>query len=175
MLLGAGLAPLSAQVQESKVQEKLFGKPDMSLEFVPRSFSGEKVLKEFKTSDMKIKPFLFRERFSSKEFKTAAFSAKAYEAKDFVSGKKAFETKDGLANWRHSAAPTDLVKDATGLKDFSVKGARESDKENSNDSKTYATKTAVMEGKGQKDLDRQYKEAPALTIDQVRELLNKSP
>lgn len=173
LLLSAGLVSVSAQEQEKTVQEKLFGKPDMSLEYVPRSFGGERVLKEFKVPDMRIRPFLFRERFAAKEFNTEVFKAKDYSTKNFLSGKDAYQTKDGLANWRSSAAPNSLTKDAGGLRNFETAQAGESNKSKSND-KSFETKGTVVPGKSQKELDETYHGKPALTIDQVRELLNKN-
>jgi hypothetical protein len=168
-----GVVPLAAQEQEKTVQDKLFGKPDMSLEFVPRSLDGKQLLKEFKSPSAPVKPFLFRERFRGKEFKTEAFRAQAYSTKAFV-GQKEYATRDALANWRENAGMKSLVKDADGLKSYNTVAARDAGKSMPGGEKAYATNDAAMRGKSQKELDQQYSEKPPLTIDQVRELLNKN-
>lgn len=170
MVLLAGLvaAPaLVAQEQETTLKDRLFPRPDSTLEFVPRGTSG-KLIKEFQAPNARIKPFYFREVFLSKEFSTKAFASKEFSTAEFSQGTQSYVTTD----WRENA--TFETKAAEGVETFATEAASDAEKTAPGAGEEYKTQATELPGKSQGELDEQYHGRPALSIDEVRELLNKN-
>lgn len=177
-LLAGSTGFLGAQEQEAtiqqRLQERLAPSPDTTLAFVPRTPNGQPLMKEFNAPNARVKPFIFRDKFNAKEFRTAAFRSKTFESKDFQSRDRDFRTGNALSNWRDNANPLGMMKDAGGVRSFETESAQETGETTRDGDRGYTTAPATMRGKSQKELDQQYTDAPALSIDQVRELLNKN-
>lgn len=169
-----GVTPMQAQQQEqNRTFMQRIDNPDMNLEFVPRA-SGGSLVKEFKVPSARVKPFVFRQKFREKEFRTQEFRSKAYTTADFSQGGRTYTTGNALDGWRSNADPNRIAKAALGIKNFAAGDARERGKTAAKSDTQFATRKAEMRGASQEELNRQYTEPPALSIDQVRELLNKN-
>jgi hypothetical protein len=105
---------------------------------------------------------------------TRSFSLKSFFTRSYWSGKSYSPTPYHL----DQKSGSDLAKSADTGKTFAtsampISAANGIDKSYSRTDEKYATAQGKMEGKSQKSLDLQHQQKP-MTIDQVRELLNKS-
>lgn len=160
-LLSAPFIPVQAQEQESQLANRLL-KPDMSLQSTEQNkkFVADKVGVNKQAS---VGTFYLQQKSNSKtfpetrDFSTRQINAPSYQtarAGDAVPGANA---KAQTPTYATSAAP------------YSVE-SRDSHKKV--DAGAYAgNRSFVEKGKSQKSLDRKN---PPMTIDQVRDLLNKN-
>ena len=137
-------------------------KPDMSLQnsvqekqFVPR---GSTTTKQART-----KEFYVRERKPEKSFFTRLFGAKSFSTKN-----SRYESMQANTATRTRIAKADVPYATAAYR--GVDAARESDK-TVEVSEYSGTRSFLIEGKSQKALSQQDR---PLTIDEVRELLNKN-
>ena len=162
LLLLAALPWVRAQDQESKLVDRLF-RPDMSL---GNSAQNKKFIAD-RTSINKqatVGTFYVQKKSDSKNFTgTRDFSARQFDSQPFRGQRSAsgISSQQALGNSRAAYA----TQTARGLRN-----APQSDKKVV--SRSYAENRPFLdEGKSQKSLNKQ--NAP-LTIEQVRELLNKN-
>ena len=160
--LFAALSSAQAQDQESKLVDRLL-KPDMTLQ---NSVQNKKFLVD-RTSINKqatVGTFYIQKKSNSKSFsQTREFSARQFDSQPFRGQRSAsgISTKQAIGNSQSAYA----AGSARG-----VRGAPQSDKKVG--SRSYADNRPFLDqGKSQKWLTR--KNRP-LTIDEVRELLNKN-
>ncbi len=163
VILVAVLGSASAQDQERKLLDRLL-KPDMTLQndaqnkkFVADGSSP--INKRAKVGTFYVHQKTHSEKFSgTRDFSTTQFYSQTYHA-----GRKAYaaSSQQGIAN-AHSAYANQTAR---GIRDAPQSGKKVA-------SRGYAGNRPFLdEGKSQKSLNQQ--NAP-LTIDQVRELLNKN-
>ena len=153
---------LRAQDQERKLVDRLL-RPDMSLQNSDQrkkfTASGTSINKQ-----ARIGTFYVEKKSNSKGFSgTRKFSTRHFNSRSFRGSRSAFEnsSRQTMGNSQHPY-PTQTARDS--------RNAPQSEKKVSN--RAYAENRPFLEqGKSQKSLNRQ--NAP-LTIDQVRELLNKN-
>ncbi len=137
-------------------------KPDETLG-VPEQNRGYYGGKEYSATKARVKDFQYENRVRQKTFASTEFAgAKAWN------GKAKFPVT--AANTGTRSQIPDLEQ-AYATKEMPVKNARESSREHG--TREYATREFVDKGKSQKSLDQQ-SEKKAMTIDEVRELLNKN-
>jgi hypothetical protein len=162
VLLVATASCLRAQDQERKLVDRLL-RPDMTLQ---SSEQKKKFIADGTSINKKasVGTFYVEKKPNSKTFsKTGEFSTRQFNSRSFHGSRRTFEStsQQGVGNSR-VAYPTQTAR---GPRD-----APQSDKRVT--SRTYAENRPFLDqGKSQKSLNRQ--NAP-LTIDQVRELLNKN-
>jgi hypothetical protein len=161
-LLLTGLSCLRAQDQERKLIDRLL-RPDMTLQNSEqnRKFTADGTSTNKKAS---VNTFYMEKKSNSKTFSgTRDFSTQQFDSRSFHGSHNAFGNSSRQAGGNSRRAyPTDRAR---GPRD-----APQSDKKVG--SRAYAENRPFLdEGKSQKSLNRQ--NAP-LTIDQVRELLNKN-
>jgi hypothetical protein len=162
ILLLTALSALRAQDQERKLVDRLL-KPDMTLH---NSEQKKKFVADGTSINKKasVDTFSVQKKSNSKKFSgTRNFSTQQFNSRPFYGSRSTFEnsSQQPVGNSR-SAYPT---QNARGPRDVP-----QSDKKVA--SRAYAENGPFLdEGKSQKSLSRQ--NAP-LTIDQVRELLNKN-
>ena len=153
---------LRAQDQERKLVDRLL-RPDMSLQNSEqkKKFAADGTSINKKAS---VGTFYVQKKSNSKEFSgTREFSVRQFSSRAFHGSHSAFESssQQPMGNSR-PAYPAQTARDS--------RNAPQSDKKVS--SRAYAENRPFLDqGKSQKSLNRQ--NAP-LTIDQVRELLNKN-
>lgn len=159
LLLGS-VAVASAQEQERKLLDRLL-KPDETLQ--NRSFERSFYFgKKFNGSGTaRVSQFQFEDKVSTKSYSTKGFALKPYWSGDFKFETKKARTEDPFH-----------IPDYSETKKVESEVARE-------DGKTYGSRDypfvrdAPLLGKSQKVLDKESKSKP-MTIDEVRELLNKN-
>lgn len=158
------LLPMTrGQEQESKLVDRLL-KPDMELqnEAQQKKFSAD----HGGTIDKKatVGSFYLQEKKNGKKFAaTRDVSTRKFDSENFRGSKEA-----AIAKPQREIVNANRAVPTAGLRD--VRAARDSNK--IVDSREYAGKRPFLDrGKSQKSLDRQN---PPMTIDQVRELLNKN-
>jgi len=162
VLLVAALSPIRAQDQERKLVDRLL-RPDIDLK-------NEAQNKKFLSDGVSINKqatvgaFYVQKKSNSKDFLGIhAFLARQFNSQPFHSGRNAFNTSSRQATANFRSVYTNQT--ARGVRD-----APQSDKKVG--TLAYAANRPFLdEGKSQKSLNRQ--NAP-LTIEQVRELLNKN-
>jgi hypothetical protein len=163
ILLLAVLCSASAQDQEKKLVDRLL-KPDMALEndAQNKKFTGDGSASINKRAS--VGTFYLHQKPRSKNFSgTRDFSTTQFYSKTYHGGRSAYEVSSHqpMANSR----PVYANQTARGVRDAPQSGKKVA-------SRGYAgSRPFLDEGKSQKSLNRQ--NAP-LTIDQVRELLNKN-
>ena len=163
VLVVAALSWVSAQDQERKLVDRLL-KPDMTLqnEAQNKKFIGDRTSSMHKHAN--VGTFYVQKKSNSKTFSaTGDFSTRQFFSQPFHSKHNKFETSSpqGVANSRSAYAN----QSAGGARDASQSGKKVP-------VRPYAENQPFLdEGKSQKSLNRQ--NAP-LTIEQVRELLNKN-
>jgi hypothetical protein len=163
MFLLLGLSCVCAQDQERKLMDRLL-KPDMTLQ---NSAQNKKFIADGSSPINKratVGTFYIHQKPRSKDFSgTRSFSTTQFSSRTYHSGHSAYQvsSQQTMANSRSAYANPS----ARG-----VRAAPQSGKKVA--SRAYSdTKPFLDEGKSQKSLNRH--NAP-LTIDQVRELLNKN-
>lgn len=161
LLTVALVGSVNAQEQERKLLDRLL-KPDMSLQnsvqekqFVPRGTTA--------TKEARTKEFYVRERQPEKSFFTRLFGTKSFNAKN-----SRYQDMQASLATRTRFAKADIPYATAAYRDVSA--ARESEKA-VEASEFGGTRPFLIQGKSQKALSQ--KDQP-LTIDQVRELLNKN-
>ena len=160
--LALGLAASAvAQEQERKLMDRIL-KPDMSLQnsvgekqFVPRGTTNAK--------QAPTKEFYVRERRAEKSFFTRLFRTKSFNGKN-----SQYQNMQASLATRTRIAKVDVPYATAAY--HGIEPARESDKTVAA-SEFSGTRPFLIQGKSQKALSQ--KDQP-LTIDQVRELLNKN-
>jgi hypothetical protein len=162
VLLLAAAPCLQAQDQERKLVDRLL-KPKMTLQ---SSEQNKKFIADGTSINKKasVDTFYVQKKPTSKTFsKKGEFSTRQFDSRPFHGNRRAFENPSQLAVGNSRLAyPTQTAR---GPRD-----APQSDKKVA--SRAYAENRPFLDqGKSQKSLNRQ--NAP-LTIDQVRELLNKN-
>ena len=163
VLLLAVLCSASAQDQEKKLVDRLL-KPDMTLQndAQNKKFTGDGSASINKRAN--VGAFYVHQKPHSKNFSgTRDFSTTQFYSQSYRSGRGAYEASSHqpMANSRSAYAN----QTARGVRDAPQSGKKVA-------SRAYAgTRPFLDEGKSQKSLNQQ--NAP-LTIDQVRELLNKN-
>jgi hypothetical protein len=162
VLLVAALSPIRAQDQERKLVDRLL-RPDMDLK---NDAQNKKFISDGVSANKQatVGAFYVQKKSNSKGFLGInAFLARQFNSQPFHSGRNAFNTFSQQTMGNSRFAYTN--QDARGVRD-----ARQSDKKVA--IRAYAGNRPFLdEGKSQKSLNRQ--NAP-LTIEQVRELLNKN-
>jgi hypothetical protein len=162
MLLLIGLSTLCAQDQERKLMDRLL-KPDMTLQnnaqnkkFVDGSSSMSK--------SATVRTFYVQQKPRSKNFSgTQSFCTAQFNSRSYHGRRSLYElsSQQTMTNSRSAYAN----QSARGVRDAPQSGKRVA-------SRAYAGNRPFLdEGKSQKSLNKQ--NAP-MTIDQVRELLNKN-
>jgi hypothetical protein len=153
-----------AQVQERTLSERL-NNPDPNLEnhnFEKSYYGGRQYYTDSKTN---LRSFYFVNKTNSKSFVTKGFN-----------GVTPFWAGDVKFNAKSARTKTDRVIPNVGkaysTKEVDVNSARESSKAFGSRDFPFVKKTELR-GKSQESLDARYKSEP-MTIDQVRELLNKN-
>jgi hypothetical protein len=158
-------AAAEAQEQERKLIDRVL-KPNMALGNAAqnKTFGGAK---SFSTgTNAYVKDFYFTEKFSAKSHATSPFR----DSRNFWQGDFTFATSDANTKGRFEIPNASKAVDT---KTMEVKDARES-------SKNYATRTYAdtgdfrVRGKAQGALDAENAAKPPMTVEQVRELLNKN-
>ena len=163
ILLLAILCSASAQDQEKKLVDRLL-KPDMTLQndAQNKKFIGDGSASINKRAN--VGTFYVRQKPRSKNFSgTRDFSTTQFYSQTYRGGRTAYETssQQKLAN---SKAPY-ATQTASGVRDAPQSGKKVA-------SRAYAGNRPFLDqGKSQKSLNRQNE---PLTIEQVRELLNKN-
>jgi hypothetical protein len=164
LLLLASCGVLRAQVQERKLVDRLL-QPDMSLGNPMQSmaYNGATTGGIEPAKDANVKDFSFIQKFSAKGYDTKDYAAKDYWQGEFQFSTKAAEVKADDAGQKVFATKTVAVKDA-----------RESAKGYAAAGQNFATREAAERGKtSQQHLDDIYKNRPVMSIDEIRDLLNK--
>ena len=160
-LVAAMTITARAQQQEQKLLDRLL-KPDMSLEsnLQQKQFTagGATLDKKART-----KSFYVRDRKAEKQFVTGNFTTKEFGTK-----RSRYEQQEANVTSRTTIAKLETRYPAPGY--GGVRAARESDK-TVEVSDYRDTRPFLVRGKSQKSLSAQDR---PLTIDQVRELLNKN-
>jgi hypothetical protein len=162
LLVLAALPCVSGQDQEKKLVDRLL-KPDMTLQSDAQNkkFNGDASAAINKRAN--VGTFYLHRKPSSKDYSgTRDFSTSQFYSKTYRSGRSAYEgSQQSTANSRFAYSN----QTARGVSDAPQSGKKL-------DTRQYAqTRPFLDEGKSQKSLNRQ--NAP-LTIEQVRELLNKN-
>jgi hypothetical protein len=163
VLLLAALSCVRGQEQERKLVDRLL-KPDMGLknDAQNKKFIGDRTSSTNKHAT--VETFYVEKKSNSKSFLAIGqFFAEHFNSRAFHGGRSAFNTssQQAIGNSR----PTYETQTARGIRDVP-----QSDKKVA--LRSYAENRPFLdEGKSQKSLNQQ--NAP-LTIDQVRELLNKN-
>jgi len=163
VLLSAVLCSASGQDQEKKLVDRLL-KPDMTLQSDAQNkkFTGDGSASINKRAS--VGTFYLHQKPRSKNFSgTRDFSTTQFYSKTYHGGRSAYEVSSHqpMANSR----PVYANQTARGVRDAPQSGKKVA-------SRGYAgSRPFLDEGKSQKSLNRE--NAP-LTIDQVRELLNKN-
>ena len=160
--------PLSAQQQERKLIDRLL-KPDLSLKYTPRDGSGV-VVKEFKTSAARTKPFFFNKYFAKKQFQTGNFKQpKWYRWRESGLLNKNAQMKVPVKKARFAKeSPMQEKNFRTQQSYFEGKEVRRAEL-------AYPEpKKIQLRGKSQGALDKVFPEKGPMTIDEIRELLNKN-
>jgi hypothetical protein len=163
VLLLAVLCSASAQDQEKKLVDRLL-KPDMTLQndAQNKKFTGDGSASINKRAN--VGTFYVHQKPRSKNFSgTRDYSTKQFYSQTYRGGRTAYEasSQQTLAN----SKPTFATQTARGVRDAPQSGKKVA-------SRGYAgTRPFLDEGKSQKSLNRQNE---PLTIEQVRELLNKN-
>jgi hypothetical protein len=162
-LLTAALCCVRAQDQEKKLVDRLL-KPDMALQndAQNKKFSGDGSASINKRAN--VGTFFFHQKSNSKNYSgTRDFSTSQFYSQTYRGGRHAYEVSSPqtLANSKASFA----TQTARGVRDAPQSGKKVA-------SRAYAgNRPFLHEGTNQKSLSR--KNEP-LTIEQVRELLNKN-
>jgi len=162
LVVSVALSCVHAQDQESKLVDRLL-RPDTTLrnDAQNKQFSADGASINKKAT---VGTFYLQKKSNSKSFAgTRDFSARQFNSQSFQGTRSApgISSQQAIGNSR----PADATRTARGPRD-----APESDKKIA--SRSYAGNRPFLEqGKSQKSLNRQ--NAP-LTIEQVRELLNKN-
>jgi hypothetical protein len=152
----------SAQEQEHKLIDRIM-KPDMTLgnEAQGKQFTADRTSVNKKAH---VSTFNFQQKSTAKEYRgTRDYSAQQFNSQEFA--QKDHAVANHLSD-KKSATPTY----SEGSKTNSTRTARDQNKNQA--SRDYAGNRPYLEqGKSQKSLNRKNK---PMTIDQVRELLNKN-
>jgi hypothetical protein len=160
-LLLVCVSPLRAQEQERKLIDRIV-KPDMTLQndAQNKKFAANG---SFVDKRARVDTFYLQKKSNSKNFAaTRDFSAKQYDARSFAAGQGAtanISSRTVVPNSHYSTAPASGLDQA-----HDVKKRKET-----ND--FAGDRPFLDQGKSQKSLSRKN---PPLTIEQVRELLNKN-
>jgi len=161
LLLPIAFSFARAQDQESKLVDRLL-KPDMSLQ---NTAQNKKFIADGASINKKatVGTFYFQEKSNSRIFSnTREFSARQFNSRSF----QGTRTASGIS----SQQPIGNSQPSYSTRTARVRDAHDADKAAT--SRAFAENRQFLgQGKSQKALDR--KNAP-LTIDQVRELLNKN-
>jgi hypothetical protein len=163
LLLAVPICCVRGQDQERKLLDRLL-KPDMTLQndAQNKKFTGDASASINKRAS--VGTFYFHQKAPSKNFSgTRDFSTTQFYSKTYHGGRSAYEVSSDqtMANSR----PAYANQTARGVRDAPQSGKKVA-------SRGYgASRPFLDQGKSQKSLNRQ--NAP-LTIDQVRELLNKN-
>jgi hypothetical protein len=162
VFLTAGLCCVQAQDQEKKLVDRLL-KPDMTLQndAQNKKFGGDGSVSINKHAN--VATFFFHQKSHSKSFETRDFSTTQFYSQTFHSKRGAYEvsSQQTLANSKAAYAN----QTARGVHDASQSGKKVA-------SRAYGDNRPFLDqGTNQKSLNR--KNEP-LTIEQVRELLNKN-
>ena len=163
MLLLIGLSTLYAQDQERKLMDRLL-KPDMTLQ---NDAQNKKFVADGSSSMSKsatVRTFYVQQKPRSKNFSgTQSFYTAQFNSRGYNSGRSMYEVSSQQTMMNSRSAYANQT--ARGVRDAPQSGKKVA-------SRAYAgTRPFLGEGKSQKSLNQQ--NAP-LTIDQVRELLNKN-
>jgi len=162
-LLTAALCCVRAQDQEKKLVDRLL-KPDMTLQndAQNKKFTGDGSVSINKRA--KVGTFFIHQKSSSKKFSgTRDFATTQFYSQTYRGGRNAYEvsSQQTLANSKATYAN----QTARGVRDAPQSGKKVA-------SRAYAGNRPFLdEGKSQKSLNRRNE---PLTIEQVRELLNKN-
>lgn len=160
-VVAATVITARAQQHEQKLLDRLL-KPDMSLEsnLQTKQFTtaGATLDKKART-----KSFYVRDRSAEKQFVTGNF-----RAKEFGTAESRYQRQEADVRSRTTIAKLDASYPSHGYR--GVRAARDSDKA-AEVSEYRDTRPFLVRGKSQKSLSAQDR---PLTIDQVRELLNKN-
>jgi hypothetical protein len=163
LLVLAALSCVRGQDQERKLVDRLL-KPDMTLqnEAQNKRFIGDRSSSMNKHAN--VGTFYVQKKSNQKNFSgTGQFSTQELNSQSFHSKRSAFNVTSQQATGNSRPAYAD--QSARGVRDASQSGKRVP-------ARVYAENQPFLdEGKSQKSLNRQ--NAP-LTIEQVRELLNKN-
>ncbi|PYL09615.1 MAG: hypothetical protein DME33_03510 [Verrucomicrobia bacterium] len=163
LLLLAALSCVRGQDQERKLMDRLLS-PDMTLQNTAQNkkFIGDRTSSMNKQATAGT--FYVQQKSNSKSFSAIGqFFVRHFSSQAFHSGRSAFNTSSQRATGNSQAAYANLT--ARGVRDAAQSGKKVA-------SRAYAENRPFLdEGKSQKSLNQQ--NAP-LTIDQVRELLNKN-
>jgi hypothetical protein len=158
-LLLVCVSPLRAQEQERKLVDRIV-KPDMTLQndAQNKKFSANGSVVDKRA---RVDTFYLQKKSNSKDFSgTRDFSAKQYDARSFAGSRAAnISSRTVVPNSHYTTAP------ASGLD-------RARDAKKKKETNDFAGNRPFLDqGKSQKSLSRKN---PPLTIEQVRELLNKN-
>ena len=152
-----------AQDQESKLVDRLL-KPDMTLQNTAqkKKFVADRVSIDRRAT---IGTFYVQKKSNSKDFSgTRDFSAWQFNS-------QSFRGANGAANISSQRRVTNSNRSVPASTSRGVRGAYEEGRK-SNGPRTFSGERPFLDrGKSQKSLDRQN---PPMTIEQVRELLNKN-
>ena len=161
-LTGAAVGSARAQQQEQKLLDRLL-KPDMALQ--NRSYD-QKFVPPDATVDRKArtKTFYVADRRAEKQFVTGSFATDG-----FTTATSRYQHTEAGTPTRNSIADLNAPYSTASYR--GVRAAHESDKAIETSEFAGATRPFLGRGKSQKSLSAQ--DTP-LTIDQVRELLNKN-
>jgi hypothetical protein len=156
-------APARAQEQERKLIDRVL-KPDMSLnnDMQTKQFT---VRNNTETKQARTKWFFLRKRSSEKQFA----GVRDYNAKPFTPRHARFATAEANLHTRGRIPNADVAYPVPGY--AGVKPLRERDKAVESFAFAEGSRPFLVRGKSQTALSQQ---DPQLTIDQVRELLNKN-
>lgn len=152
----------AAQEQDRKLMDRIF-KPntDGGVAEQNKAFSGGK---SFSANQARVKEFHFTERFRARDYATTSYAGAKNWSGDFK-----YVTKS--ADTRGRGASVESVK-TFATKSVPVKEARNSNKRY--ETASYESREYLIPGKSQKLLDQKYVNKKEMTMDEVRELLNKS-
>ena len=157
----AFVASTNAQEQERKLIDRIL-KPDTALQnpLQQKQFSarGSTTMKQARTKD-----FYVRDRRAEKEFRTSAFLTK-----DFRTTRSRYQNSQASLATRTKVAKADAVYPTAAYRNIAA--ARDAKKAVAVSDYT-GTRPFLIQGKSQKALSQQDR---PLTIDEVRELLNKN-
>jgi hypothetical protein len=165
LLLAGMMQPARAQDQEQKLIDRL-ERPDMTLQnpAQTKSFYGGKTFNA--TGNPNVKTFYIKEHASIPQYQTRGF----WGSKKNSAADQKFATSAANTTGRYAIPNSD--------KNFATKKAAVKDSPDAG--KTYATNSysnvheTKVRGTAQGSIDREYGGKKPMTIDEVRELLNKN-
>ena len=161
LILLAG-SPVRAQETESRMQKIMHPDKNAASNLQDKSFYGGKTFNQT-TSPAYTKNFYFTEHYSPKDYSTKSY----YGVTPYSTGK--FETHGANTKGNYEIPNASKKADS---KTFETKESSSSGKSYSISG--YQTREFRDKGKSQALFDQQKKEEKPMTVDQVRDLLNKS-